>query len=94
MRALAAGCEERGFVYVDWNVDTGDGVGDLSAETIARRAVEGAGGKAHAVILMHDGTSKNSVADAVRILVPQLRDMGCSFATLDALPIEVHHTLP
>ena len=43
---------------------------------------------------MHDGTSKNCAADAVRILVPQLREMGCSFATLDTLPVEVHHTLP
>ena len=94
MRALTEGCGERGFVYVDWNVDTGDGVEALSAETIAKRAVKGVAGKPHAVILMHDGTSKNSAADAVRILVPQLREMGCSFATLDALPVEVHHTLP
>ena len=93
MRSLTAACEERGFVYVDWNVDTGDGVEQLSAETIAKRAVKGVEGKPHAVILMHDGTSKESVAAAVRILVPQLRDMGCSFATLDALPVEVHHAL-
>ena len=93
MRRLTEGCAERGFVYVDWNVDTGDGVGDLSAATIASRAVKGAKGKDHAVILMHDGTSKDSIADAVRIMVPQLQQLGFRFATLDTLPVEVHHSL-
>ncbi|MEA5050277.1 MAG: polysaccharide deacetylase family protein [Oscillospiraceae bacterium] len=94
MRTLCAQCAQRGLTYYDWNVDTRDSEsGVKSADYIAQRAVRGALKQTDAVILMHDGALAKNTAEAIDILVPALREQGCSFARLDGLAEPVHHTL-
>jgi len=98
MKTLVSQCEERGFVYFDWNIDTKDAEGGKkSPQDIALRAVRGidelSGTDTDLIILMHDGSSNPHAADAAQILISQLRSEGYLFDTLDHLAEPVHHTL-
>ena len=95
MKTLAAQCDEKGYTYLDWNVDTKDAVGGTStAEDICARALKGIHGQnGCAVVLMHDGQSNSTCAAALELLIPKLLSEGYTFLRADELTLPVHHTL-
>lgn len=91
MTRLAAALPERGYRYIDWNVDSGDGAGltdhdalleNLKSETKAGRAN---------VVLMHD-THPTSAA-VLKKYIEWCRSQGYSFGVVDMAGPDVHHTI-
>lgn len=72
----------RGFIYFDWNVESGDSGGKLSASTIYNNVINGCNGKKRAVIIMHDSAGKNSTVEALEDIIKKLIDDGWQFAAL------------
>ncbi|MEG1181067.1 MAG: polysaccharide deacetylase family protein [Oscillospiraceae bacterium] len=94
MRILAKECDERGYCYFDWNVDTRDSLGAAKpAGDIANAAVSGMKSANSSVVLMHDGMGAKTIAAATEIIIEELLAMGYSFDTLDNLSLPVHHSL-
>ena len=73
----------RGFVYFDWNVESGDGSGKLSASTIYNNVINGCKGKQRAIVIMHDSRSKKSTVAALEDIIVKLKEDGWQFARLD-----------
>ncbi len=96
MQKIIAQCDEYGYVYVDWNVDTKDAESSaaVAPETIRSRALKGLFLQNSPVILMHDGKSNTTVAQAAELLIVELLDKGYTFDTVDHLTEEIHHRLP
>ena len=80
---IAREMARRGFAYFDWNVDSGDGMGKLSAQTIYKNVTDGCKGKRRAVIIMHDSIGKRSTAEALGDIIKTLKDDGWVFRPLD-----------
>lgn len=54
MTSLTKEIEAHGYVYCDWNVDSLDSHGYLTAEEIARKAIEGIKKREISIVLLHD----------------------------------------
>ena len=73
----------RGYVYYDWNVVSGDDStyvqdADFLAECVMRQIQD----LDCPIILFHDGPTPTTTAQAVRQLIPQLRERGYTFDKL------------
>ncbi len=72
-----------GYVYYDWNVDSGDALSKkLTADQITARVVEQSAKKSDAVILMHDAKPKEETVKALPEIISKLSEMGFSFEVL------------
>ncbi len=81
----------KGLVYFDWNVDSMDASANKqSKDIIVQSVLDGARGKEHAIILMHDAAVKTTTVDALPEIVEGLRKQGFSFdkITSDTKPIQ------
>ena len=88
---IKAEMNNRGFVYYDWNVSSGDAVGrDVSAQEIVDNVVSGVSGKTYAVVLMHDSGTKQSTIDALPGMIETLAAMGYKFdkITPEMVPVQ------
>jgi peptidoglycan/xylan/chitin deacetylase (PgdA/CDA1 family) len=54
MTTLAAGVEERGYTYFDWNVSSGDASSNTSVNSIISNTEKGIKKNRESVVLMHD----------------------------------------
>ncbi len=68
MSRLVRRVTQEGFVYFDWNVDSGDAYGCHDPETIYQNVIRGLRGKRCAVVLQHD-VNGCSVQTVERILL-------------------------
>ncbi len=76
-------CAERGYDVVLWSVDTRDWTG-ASAEEIAHELLCNV--KDGSIILMHDYCGRKShTAEALRYVIPRLKEMGYGFATVSEI---------
>ncbi len=77
MNTLAAQAKAKGYIYVDWNVDSGDASGNtMPKETLINNVLSGVKNKTEAVILMHQTTPKTTTAEALPQIIEGLRKMG------------------
>lgn len=97
MTELTKGVEQKGYIYVDWNVDSGDANGnnvakDKLVQSVLREA-KGKNGEPHdsICVLMHDTNLKSTTADALPEIIEGLKDMGYVFKGLDESAPEFHH---
>ena len=91
MTRLAAMMTERGFVYFDWNVSSGDAGETTSSEQVLQNIIDGCTDREVSVVLQHD--SKDfSVAAVERVIVWGLTN-GYRFAPLDETGPEIHHKI-
>ena len=67
--------------FIGWSLDTGDSVGNASAEEIARRAFDARFD--NAILVFHDSGSETP--EALRILLPMLIGDGYDFVTVSEL---------
>jgi peptidoglycan/xylan/chitin deacetylase (PgdA/CDA1 family) len=87
MQTLKAQAAEKGYHYVDWNVDAGDAVGGKhSAQTVYQNVIKGAQGKNSCIVLMHDTKATATSADALTQIIPWFRAQGYRFDTINHLP--------
>lgn len=88
--AIASHMNNEGYVYFDWNVDSGDAAGATSAQ-IYKNVVNGVTRCKNCVVLMHD-IKKNTVNELDEIL-KTLTSKGYKFGTLSTESKPVHHTI-
>lgn len=89
MKQLKAEAEERGFVYVDWNISAEDAVGGRpSAGTIYNNIVREAGEKDICIVLMHDTNATKNTAAALPDVIRWFKNAGYRFDTVDHLTKE------
>lgn len=74
----------RGFVPYDWNVSSGDASSTkYTPEQLTANVLSGIGSKTRIIVLMHDSSSKDTTAQAVRQIITGIRDKGFTFAPLN-----------
>ena len=72
-----------GYMYFDWNVDSGDASGHgVPAQTIIDNVLKGASNKKRAIILMHDTASKDTTVEALPAIIEGLKNQGFEFGVL------------
>ncbi len=81
-RDIVAEMSRRGFVYFDWNVESGDSANKVSSDIIYNNVINGCKGKKRAVIIMHDAINKQTTVQALKNIIPALKQDGWTFATL------------
>lgn len=91
MSRLANILTERGFVYFDWNVLSGDAGGTKNTGTVYTNVINGIRGKAHSVVLQHD--TKSFSVNAVESIVVWGLNNGYTFAPLNAGSPTVHQRI-
>ncbi|MDR1891473.1 MAG: polysaccharide deacetylase [Oscillospiraceae bacterium] len=83
MTRLTKDVEEKGYVYVDWNVYSGDADGgNVSADSIVSRVISDTGNQKNAVVLMHDAADKNTTVQALPRIIDYYAQKGYMFETL------------
>ncbi|MBR5520978.1 MAG: polysaccharide deacetylase [Oscillospiraceae bacterium] len=73
----------RGFIYFDWNVESGDSAAGMSADAIYKNVIDGCKGKERAVVIMHDSYTKNTTVSALDRIITTLKEDGWEFHVLD-----------
>lgn len=84
--------DEKGVVYFDWNVASGDAVKEgLSAETIFRNSTENLHEHSSSVILLHDAQERETTVEALPMILEkilQMEDTGLYALTEDSEPVQ------
>ena len=80
---LRTSMENKGYFYVDWNVENGDGLSsnltpDRQLENVKRQV----SAHEHIVVLMHDAATKKTTAEALPRIIEYLRSQGYEFKVL------------
>lgn len=84
MSELKAQAEEKGYMYVDWNVCAEDAVGGKpSANTIYRNVVRETGEQTQCIVLMHDSATTRTTAEALPDIIQWYKDQGFAFCTVE-----------
>ena len=68
--------EERGIIYYDWNVASGDAAQTpLAADTIRKNCTEGITGRKDSVILLHDAQGRATTVEALPGIIESIMAM-------------------
>ncbi len=80
MANIVEKCEELGYRYFDWNVDSKDGISPhVSVSEIVNNVLKGAEGKKEAIILMHDINAMNNTVTALPTIIKGLQKQEFEF---------------
>lgn len=74
--------EQRGIIYHDWNVVTGDGE-VVTTEEAYHNVIDNILPRTHPVVLLHDGAKKETTVEALPRIIETLKTWGFTFAPLD-----------
>lgn len=90
MTRLTQEVENRGYVYLDWNLSSGDANSNsVPANTIINNCRKVP--KSNAVIvLMHDAAGKRTTVEALPEVIAYYKAAGCTFAAIDASTPPAH----
>ena len=92
MTQLAKSMTDMGYVYFDWNVDSGDALGGAkSSYEVVNNVAAGCSEHTVCVVLQHD--SKGFSVDAVASIINWGRNHGYTFKALDESCYGAHHGL-
>lgn len=74
---------KEGYVYLDWNVITGDGESSgIAPSKLLETLKTTAKGKQHLIVLMHDSIDKETTVQALPGIIEYLKAQGYEFAAL------------
>ncbi len=91
MKQLIKEETEKGYQYIDWNVYSGDSDKTPASKTaIINNVMRGAKGKKSIVILLHDSKSKATTAEALPLIIKNLKEQGYEFKTLSINSPVIH----
>ncbi len=77
MEQITEQAKENGYIYVDWNVDSGDARGNhVPKDTIVNNVLSGVSGKNQAIILMHQTKPKTTTVEALPEIIEGLQAQG------------------
>ena len=80
---------EKGYVYFDWNVSSGDASSSPTSTKIANNVINGVKKCSECIVLMHD--YKCVTANALDDILASLTSSGYTFATLNETSPTMHH---
>ncbi|NDO45728.1 polysaccharide deacetylase family protein [Clostridium sp. MD294] len=77
MGDITTQAKQNGYIYVDWNVDSGDARGNnVPKDTIINNVLDGTSGKSQAIILMHQTKPKQTTVEALPEIIEGLQTQG------------------
>lgn len=86
MTTLVSEVNNRGYIYFDWNVSSGDAGGSLTKEDVYNSVINDLNDRNN-IILMHDFEGNNKTLDALRDIIRYAKNNGYSFDRItDATP--------
>ncbi len=95
MSRLAQQAADKGYVYYDWNVSSGDAGGTTNADQVYRNVINGIAGNSRrgvsSVVLQHD--IKNYSVNAVESIIRWGLDNGYNFQPLSRESNKAHHSI-
>lgn len=91
MTTLSKELANRGYVYFDWNVSSGDAGSTTITNEVYNNVIKGIGSKKNAIVLQHD-TYKYSI-DAVQDIINWGKENGYVFKTLNENSPTSHHKI-
>lgn len=92
MTRLTKKVQDKGYVYVDWNVDSSDATGNnVSKKKILNSIKSGAKGRGDICVLMHDSSAKKTTVEALPEIISYLRAQGYRFEALTTSSPVFHH---
>ena len=80
---LKKGLKQRGYVYYDWNVSSGDGSAKTSAANILKNSLDGVRKHRVSVVLFHNSATKQATLGEIPAFIRTLQGEGYRFAALD-----------
>ena len=93
-RAITDEMNRRGYVYYDWNVDSGDAQHGSTAESIYQNVISQTSKYEKAIVLMHNSSVKKDTLDQLPRIIEKLQEMGYRFAALDPTVAPINFRLP
>ena len=78
---------DKGYIYFDWNVSSGDAGGCSTSECVYNNTINGLSKSRINVVLMHD--IKWTTAGAIRDIIRYGKDNGYVFSVIDESTIPV-----
>ena len=94
MTRLTKQVQQKGYVYVDWNVDSTDASGNNVSKTKILNSVKSASkGRGDICVLMHDTGAKKTTVEALPEMISYLRAQGYQFEALTTESSIFHHGL-
>lgn len=92
MTRLTKQVQQKGYVYVDWNVDSTDASGNNVSKTKILNNVKSASkGRGDICVLMHDTAAKKTTVEALPEIISYLRAQGYHFEGLTTQSAIFHH---
>lgn len=92
MKKLSKKVTKEGFIYFDWNIDSGDASGyNISKTKIANNTIDGLRKKRTNIVLMHDTGSKETTADALQKVIDYGNNNGYVFEAITEETQKVQH---
>lgn len=83
MNILTSQAKEKGYLYFDWNVSSGDASSVKASKTeIYNNVITGAKGKKEIVVLMHQTAPKDTTVAALDDMIVQLQSEGYTMEAL------------
>ncbi len=93
MTTLTKEVQKKGYRYYDWNVDSQDASGNLSASAIVNSVKRSCGSQKSAIVLMHDAPGKASTVTALPDIIRYLRSKGYDLLPITESTPQVHHAV-
>lgn len=85
----------KGYVYYDWNVDSGDASAKLvKKEKLIRNVLNGAKNKKNITVLMHDTNAKSTTPEALPTIIEGLKKQGFTFEPITEKSLIVQFQRP
>ena len=92
MTRLSKKMAQKGFIYFDWNVDSGDASGyNVNKNTIADNVINGLSRKQTNVVLMHDSGAKSTTAKALQKIIDYGNNNGYVFERITEETKRIQH---
>lgn len=80
----------RGYVYFDWNISSGDAGEVYTSDAVYNKVISELTGNNH-VVLLHDFESNYKTLNAIRNIIIKAKELGYQFKTLDENSITARH---
>ena len=90
MTRLAKAVQEKGYRYMDWNVNSGDGEA-IPSNLVFKNVTEGIASHEMSVVLMHDIHA--STVDAVEYIIQWCQNNGYTLLPITPSTPDVHHNI-
>ena len=81
-KAIISELKQRGYVYFDWNVSSGDAAGKTTASAIYTSALQGVHKHHTSVVLFHNTSAKSATLSQVPNFIATLKKEGYRFSVL------------